>query len=73
MLTLYRTVTVALGTFYTRLCVLTHSHDMIYWYTFSIAHEIDVNGKKVQLNESFKSGKPIACRLRPCNSLLRQD
>jgi len=56
---LYRTVTVALGTLYTRLCVLAQSHDVMYWCSVPIGHEIARNGRKVQLNKYNKSGKSL--------------
>jgi hypothetical protein len=43
-------------TLYTKLCVLVQSHDMIFLYAVSIGNEIAINGRKLQLNKSNKSG-----------------
>jgi hypothetical protein len=59
ILMLYRTETVALGTLYSRLCVLAQSHDVIQRCSVSIGHEAAINGWKVQPNKYNKSGKNL--------------
>jgi hypothetical protein len=54
----YRKVTVVFCTLYKKMCVLTQSHDMVYWCTVSIGHEMAINGRKLQLNKYYKSVKP---------------
>jgi len=54
-----------------RLCFRAQWQYMIYWCTASIGHERAINGREVQLKKYNKSNA-VACRLRPCNSLLRQ-
>ena len=56
---LYRTVTVALGTLYKKLCDRPKSHDIIYWCTVSIGHERTLQRWKGHLNKSIKCGKTL--------------
>jgi hypothetical protein len=73
MLMFLRTVTVALGTFYAKLCFRAHLHDMIHICCVSIGFEVTINGRKTQLNKHNNSGNPVACRLGACDISLRQD